>query len=73
MLLYYLLCRTLHLNYSFLWSILDLCWKVQAKDFHIKGYTDYNFNPAGYWINIRQLDLLCQKNEIVNRKVEEKR
>jgi len=33
-----------------------------------KGYTDYNSTPALYWITIRQLDLLCQKNEIVNRK-----
>jgi hypothetical protein len=33
-----------------------------------KGYTDYNSSPALYWINIRQLDLLYQKNEIVNRK-----
>jgi hypothetical protein len=33
-----------------------------------KGHTDYNFIPSAYWIMVFQLDLLCQKNEIVNRK-----
>ena len=33
-----------------------------------KGYPDYNAIPANYWIVMRQVDLLCQKNKIVNRK-----
>ena len=33
-----------------------------------KGSTDYNFMPERYWIAVWQLDLLCQKNKVVNRK-----
>ena len=33
-----------------------------------EGSTDYNAIPANYWITVRQLDLLCQKDKIVDRK-----
>jgi len=33
-----------------------------------KGHTDYNARPSYYGVVIRQLDLLCEKSKIVNRK-----